>query len=448
MVDRLPSGFVIDESPPGLPPGFAIDPPQAEGPPVRTVDALTRAALDRVAENLLSIPSIAEGLGRQGLQSLGLDVSGETVIPRGSVAPVRALGQMGESALERIKEGDIPGAFQAATSFDPALEQVEAEGQRVRQEAPGATQVGEVVGDVSSLLLAGRPAIRGAGRGVQAAAGVAGRTTAQAFPRITKALETAKLKPGLVRAIDQTLKSQFATRTAGGVVKAAETGLEGVTLALLDEGDPLTTGLVSAGFQSGGSLSRDVLRRIGSKGIGAGIMGSAMTIFLLQNFIPGGKNFVTEAFELSRDKFSLAVLAGAGAAMLGTGRPGAGAISRNFPRIASEFRAAVRGGVIDSVRELAGNREAGNLVPEMVLGRMVREPSFFGPGAVRKIGESVRDGRKSVTSTIDRLIRNDTAFRRKVESLDPVPASIGPEIPAPTGPTPTGRPAQFPMLVP
>lgn len=446
MVDRLPSGFVIDESPPGLPPGFAIDPPQADGPPVRTVDALTRAALDRVASNLLSIPSIAEGLGRQGLQSLGLDVSGETAIPRGSVAPVRALGQMGESALEKIKEGDIPGAFQAATSFDPALARVEAEAARLRQRAPGATQVGEVVGDVSSLLLAGRPAIRGAGRGVQAAAGVVGRTGAQAFPRITKALETARSKPGLVKVVDEALKSQFAGRVGGGVVRAAETGLEGVTLAILDEGDPLTTGLASAGFQAGGSLSRDVLRRIGSKGIGAGIMGSAMTIFLLQNFIPGGKNFVTEAFELSRDKFSLAVLAGAGAAMLGTGRPGAGAISRNFPRIASEFRAAVRGGVIDSVRELAGNRESGNLVPEMVLSRMTRDPSFFGPGVVKKIGESIRDRRKSVTSTIDRMIRDDTAFRRKVESLDPVLA--GPEIPAPTGPPPTGRPAQFPMLVP
>lgn len=447
MVDRLPPGFVIDEKPAGLPPGFVIDEPKTETPQVSASDAFVRATLDRIANNLLSFPALTERIGREGLQALGLDVSDETFLPRGDVAPVRAVGQMSEEAVSRFLGGDFQGAL-GALQFDPALEQVRAEEERIRQGAPTASMFGEVIGDISTLALAGRPLGRAARRG-------AGQALSKS--NISNVLQNAKqFEAG--RLADRVIKTQFAKKVGGGLGKAAETGLEGATLALFDEGDPIPLGLYSGGFQAAGSLSREALKKTFQKGIGSGILKTAGVIALLQVFVPGGRNFILEAVEDARDKMALALTSGF---LLGgmTGRAGkvgslfprgakaAPRISKFFNDASREARAFMRGGAIATARELFDNREAGNLGPENALKAILADPSGFSERTIKLIEQAMTDSDKSLTAAYNRLIKEDTVFRRKIQDLNREPPPLN-EQAAETGPTPTGRIPQFPTLAP
>lgn len=377
-------------------------------------EAFTRNASSGLLQNVAQVPmnylrSVidATGVGPEGTGQAvagGLTPAQDQILGAGQVA--------GEKAAQMVTGSQLPvSTMQQATQNQAQITQAG------REAHPIMSTAGDITGDVA-MLAGGRAPASGQramqdftqARGVrlleEIATSQAGRTS-PAARSWGEAVTTAFAKSPL-----------FASVTRG-TTKAAEAGLDGMALGLLNEQDPVQTAAIGAGAQVGGSLMLSALTGTTGKGnLGLRLaMGAAGIAGLLQfgrSMTPGEDSAsVPQDIATGIDKIVWGVGFGLAAALGGGGRiTGTRAFEKYrklLPTVAETTQTLQRGVSLSALnRWLADDRV------EPVMRTLAEDPMAFGSRAARRIERAITNPDVDLTETLDGLMR-DREFRNRLE---------------------------------
>lgn len=265
---------------------------------------------------------------------------------------------------------------------------------------PIGAGAGDVLGDIATVV-SGRAPV------------VSARRTA----RLTKApVKPQKIDPGFRRWSKRKVDNIQAWLKDSGL-KMAETGLEGATLAALQDEDPLAGAAFGAGSQAVGNIAQGVWDDIPGKrptiklavgGIAAGALWQvwkAMT--------PGGRDRILESEESGYQKMAALVAVGAMTRMAGFSRPTTRQLD-DLGAVVDSWHTMRRSAVMSLFSEME-NDDSGDL--DRVLTQMGQDPTFFSPTAQRRISRAATSEDISLGATVESLMEADRKFRRKLMSL-------------------------------
>lgn len=302
-----------------------------------------------------------------------------------------------------------------ATNFADAQSHQQAISEASQEAYPMASMAGDVLGPAITL-----GALRGpiaAQRGISQLNHV--RNMEEASRLAQRSSHAIANNPNLRSALNEAIKNSTMLKNLGNRVgRAAEAGLEGATLAVLNGGDPVEVAAYSAGGQMAGSLLLGGISVKGGQGMGkAGltILGKAAGIAALlqlgKQFVIGGDDNPMDSLKSGFNKL-LGVLA-LGAV---SGIAGAGRVTNRFPvaalpGIADGITSLQRGATISVLNELLKDPAA-----EKVVKKMSREPNYFGRGATQRLQQAIESEKVSLTETIEELSRSPD-FRELLENL-------------------------------
>jgi hypothetical protein len=348
-------------------------------------EAFSRFAVGKFADNALAIPDLAvtagarlltgqpmfdreiEGVDPKLNQGMPLPKLGERVLPIPRVEDLAA----GARAIPGILEGKPPGeAFQAGqqdqTAYDESL----------REAHPFASGAGEISGDIATLLSG-----RAGGRALKG-------KPAQGIP--TSRALVPYIEPGLRKYLDEITQKVVASKLPRGLSRAAETGLEGAVLAVLDEGDPVQTAALAAGSQAAGSLFLTMAKPLVSSTprLLSTIALGTVAIQWFKQATPGGQDRSLESFETAVFKVLPTVLLGSVAAAAGFGRV-SGPLKENLPKIADAITGIPRGALVSVIEDLSKD-ETGETTK--VLETFTADPGAYGPGAMLRLQKALDEG--------------------------------------------------------
>lgn len=360
----------------------------------------------QLLSNILNVPAATLELARQGSVAGTSPLGGLPLPPEDvdlRVDPDRVVA--GVRTVGRMLGGEGPGEDGLSGAFRRELESLRQERAQRRQENPGAAAGGQVGGDVLTLLGGRLPLAR----------------ARQAIPALQL---NQKVPPGAQREVARFVNSGPVQRLFRGTGRAAETGLEGGLLAVLDRGDPAEVAAASAGLQAGGSLAltagKKFLERPGLNtlvSIGLGTIGLQM----FKELSPGGRDRILESSESAVKKFLAAGGLGMLAGAAGTGRL-TGPFAESLPKVADALSAVPRGALTSLVNDLLEEEERGVEQTEVVIDQLAREPDFFGAEARQRLERALRSERRSVSAEINRLMRT-RRFRDRFEAARRAPAA-------------------------
>lgn len=379
-------------------------------------EALGRSAAERFLSNAFGAVDLAASAG-------GRMLAGQPLVDREVNLPEGADPRMNQPLVNFPKVGErdlpLPTGEQAVAAGEAALgvhgalrrgepmnigenfQQARQRQQDVAQARPGATMAGNVAGDVGTLL-SGRLPLRSA----------SARATRDAVT-----IPKAPLPPGLRRQVDDITKKVIATKLPRGMRRAAETGLEGAALAVLDEGDPVMTASFSAGSQAAGSLFLSMTKpMVTSKtGLLSTVALGAVGVQLFKEATPGGQDRILESIETSIFKVLPTVALGTLSAAAGFGRTG-DRFQQNLPKLADAITTIPRGSIVSLLKDLSKEAEEGNDTTLRVVEQFAQDPEYFGPGAMARLQRALRSEDKSVAEEVERMMRNPD-FREKLDEL-------------------------------
>lgn len=265
--------------------------------------------------------------------------------------------------------------------------------QRFAEQAPVATITGDVGGDVATLMTGRAPLARYVPRG---------------GPRHARGLSA--LPPGLRRTLDDAARG-FTRNLSGGLAKAAETGLEGATLAILNKGDPVETAFWAAGGQAAGSMLLHLATKPQTRLIPY-VVGTAILTQAFTAVGPGERNF----FE-SYDKAINGLIATAGLGVLAAAA-GAGRISgrraQDLPKITDAINAIPRGAALSLLQDLTAARDKGDDTLFQVLEKTAAHPDAFGTDVINRLNRAFIDGK--IATEVDSLMKSQK-FRDTLDDL-------------------------------
>lgn len=384
--------------------------------------ALTRylsniGALPHLAANALTPRPVGEGQIPDPLQLASAAIRGVTGYdPTAAAEETRARGGL----IPRIEGTDILAASRTlaepstgepmSARFRQAQANEEAAAQRMAQEQPAASMMGGLAGDAATLFTGRLPGAR------------AGRTPTTPSP-------AAATTPGAQRLATRVLESPAVQRLARGAGRSVETGLEGVALSILNDGDPLEVGALSAGGQMAGSIMLTAGEGLVSGGVlKAGLKiglaaGAATSLIQLgKTALPGGKDYILESMEAGFEKVMFAMVGGMLGGLAGAGRlrTGSGAVRDKFaedvPRVAEFLTTIPRGATISFLNEVLSSNTATQENIQAVYAKLAEDPNYFGKATARRLDRAFRDERISVAKTIDDLM-DKRFFRERVDAL-------------------------------
>lgn len=373
-------------------------------------EAFGRFAADRYIKNLL-------GMGKLGIQGAEKLFS---VSPEGPVKPLlpqnlseyipsdpgnmlrAAAGTAAEQAVrllpESMRGGVEPGGM--AESFSENLSMERERGAAMESEQPFAAGAGNVGGDVLTLLSARPPARALVSRARAALPKIslgAGQTGAGAFAKDVLLTAQKKLGPA--------------------VAVGAETGLETALLTALDDRDPTTPAIVGAGSRMAGAGLVHGFRTAPIHLTMAAFTAGGL-VQLAKSAAPGGKDRILESMETGFDKVKWLLTLGMLSAVGGAGKFSTdGPLARRLPQAADALTSMRRGAVIGTYKELTRERDRGGDRTWRVLERFSEDPLAFGRAAGDRLGRAVMSETISVTDEIDRMVRSNPEFRKKVDAL-------------------------------
>lgn len=395
----------------------------------KSVPSVGRFALKRFVDNFLNIPNASGELlasGAAAAETLAgsipravrgddLDVGrrfSENVseqreafpasllidAPRFDSRDVRAAGSAVSSALS--------GDFDVAENFESARERALESDLQAREDRPGATAAGDVVGDVVTLVSGRAPLARGM------------RNRRLAQPPVAKK----KLPPGFKAEVDRVVNSKIVQSLKKSGLKIGEAGLEGAVIAALNDEDPLTTAALAGGAQAAGSgalkLADFSLHNPG-KAMSA-VIGGGVLIQMFKEATPGGRDRILESIETAAEKTVALVALGFVSGAAGLGRVG-GKFADNVPIVADGITAMPRGAMISLLSDFANPQNASLMEP--VIFKIADDPTFFGPTATRRITRAINSENLSVADELDNLMK-DRRFRQKVDSIFDAQAQV------------------------
>lgn len=340
--------------------------------------AFVQGGAERLINNVLGLPEFAAKLSRDTILPV---LFGDLPDP-----------QRSPNVL------NLPSGREVLSGLDVALtgttEEKAAADRAARESAhPGSFAAGEFGGDVATLA-AGRLPRTGPG-------GLLDQSVQRALSTFSRRMGPAS--KGLKAAAKDIAQNPTFQDIARGVGRSAETGLEGMALSILQDGDPLETGALAAGAQLVSSASLTgakagfelPFKLLAGKptglskaalGIGVNAFLATQLINLAQNIVPGGEDSPIEAQETAYEKILIGALAGMVIGLPGK-RPKADGLLDRFPSVADAILTAPRTGVIKLAQAMAEDPDAERLVVTMG-----STPEAFPEGQVKKLNKAVADG--------------------------------------------------------
>jgi hypothetical protein len=323
------------------------------------------------------------------------------------LAAMQLVGR-GNISVPRVTTGDVasgiravPRAIMQQEGLDEAFS---AEQERQAQadaafseSSPVAAGLGEIAGDAATLLTARAPA-------------------APALRRFTTPTPRVPTAPvGTVkRGFQEFVSLPRFQSVERGLRRAAETGVEGAFIAALNDNDPASAALASAGAQSAGSLalwlSSKPLTRLAPT-----VLGTTIAVQMLRQATPGVQQNIFESLDISINKTLLILGTGLFAGLSGLGRLPRG-VTDNFGLVANSLTPAMRTPLLKVLGDLTAEREQGNDRTLRVLEEFSQNPDAFGKEAQRRIERAFKEG-KSMSQTIEDLMKS-REFRKRFEGLE------------------------------
>jgi hypothetical protein len=339
--------------------------------------------------------------------------------------PVPTLGQefvpgpQGSDILglaQRLGEGAAAVTTGNFNQFRPdAGAQQQARTDAMQQQSPNAFWLGQIGGDMMTLMTVRAPIASASGRGQLAAV--------QAAKMAEKTGMPVALAPNVASALKNAAMNSGTTKTLlNRLGRAGETGMEGFVLAALNgQADPMETAAFAAGTQAAGSvllggmtglLSGGPTRAGAKLAISAVAIGAMLEIF--KAVTPAGEGSSVEVLKSLDSGFNKVALGLAGGIV--SGAAGMGRVTNRFPvtafpQVADMITSLPRAATLSVLTNVLEDPAA-----EAVIKKISTDPTYFDAGSLRRIERAFLDERVNLSSTIEDLM-NDREFRQKFEAL-------------------------------
>jgi len=340
-------------------------------------------------------------------------------LPRSSRDDLFAAAQMAGEGAAALATGDF-----SQFSQNPVQQQQQIS-QAGREQNPISVEAGNLFGPALMVSAARSPAaatnaIREIARQTLAARNGFG------FMRGAAAGPSSGGAVSLARTVDNAFStSKTAQWVATRFPRLVGAGLEGATIAMIDNGDPLEVAAWAAGTQAAGSVSLTALSglsgggNIASKGlrIAGGAAGMAMFLEIAKSLTPGGeeRDFARmfESMGTTTAKVAGFFAVGAFAGIAGLGRTPSR--STSMMNMAASFSDAITALPRNAVFSVINNAVKDDRI-EPVLNKLASDPGYFGPEAARKIERAFTSGAASLTTILDDLSQN-IKFQERLNAL-------------------------------
>jgi len=352
-------------------------------PDVPFTTGLQQGGAEKLVGNLLAVPDLALQGVRKGSNTIrGLLGQPEIPIPEGGFLP------SGREALTNLEAGLL--SIPSPGKFEQNREAVARRRAMTEQGAPTGQAVGEVGADVATLLTGRAPF----------------RNLLNPAKRVSKSTTAMKIDERLAEHA-----KQFASSLGSGIGKAAETGIEGAALALLNEQDPVKTAAFAAGGQGAASISLSLLKAATKNPLSTTFITLLLGHQLYRAVGPGQKNIFEasdEAINTIVGAYGLGILA----SLAGGGRVAKGSFkSAQFEKIADGVITGVRTGIIDSVLKALKEEDDNN---QDMLNVTLQNFDEIGAGYQKQITDAAENGKLS--EVMDKL-KDNKRFRNQVDSF-------------------------------
>lgn len=404
--------------------------------------AFGQAFANRVLGNVANIPDVLANLGARGVNAAVNNLpdimqpetyqflqqgGGRGQLPQNAMPPqpsplipVPAVGQEfapGPTASDLMglvqRTGEAAGALRTGDfgQFQPnASEQQRLRTEAMAEQNPAATMLGNISGDMMTLITARAP--------IAAARSQQNLASAMKFPMVgpKPAIE---LAPTVSTALKQATANSKALNTLmNRVGRAAETGLEGFALAALNgQADPVETAAYAAGTQAAGSLLLSGMSGLFSGGptkIGGKLALSAVAMGAITELMRSGA-FGTDdpigSLATGFDKVLLGIAAGVVSGGAGMGRVTKGFPVSALPATADMITSLPRAASLSVLTSMLDDPAA-----EAVVNKISTNPTYFDPASMRRIERAFVDPNVNLSNTIDDLMTN-REFRQKFEAI-------------------------------
>lgn len=328
----------------------------------------------------------------------------QDVLPE-NFASIQAAGQTAVDAV-------TGNASDISEQFDKNKLNLQRREEALRQQQPFATGAGDVTGDVATLVTGRRPVAN-----LKSRAATRARMKQEAKQRSSLFGLPEEVRKNTNDVLTGTILPSLgggAKKISRGAGKAAEAGIEGAVLSVLNDGDPITSAAWSAGAQGIASPGLFLLEesvKTPWRALGTG----ALAFSLWQAYGPDAVN-VLESSENAVRKYGAGLALGVLSGALGAGRV-RGEWLEKFPQFADAMTSVPRGVAISKLNELTGAVEDGDVSAVQVMEKFASNPSFFSASEQRKLGEAMMSKKTGAfRDQVSRLMKNKK-FREKVENL-------------------------------
>lgn len=207
---------------------------------------------------------------------------------------------------------------------------------------------------------------------------------------------------------------EYGVMTRRGLRKAGETGLEGATLAVLNQGDPETMFWFGAGTQAAGSLGLTIATKP-VKGLAPFVLGTYLASEMFKAVAPGEQNFFeSKDFAIQKAVAALTIGTAAGLAGLGSIR---NKWAEKLPATFDAITSVPRGALLARLQELTKNRKLENDLPLEVMEAIYRDPEIFNANVRNSLSRAFMSKKEGAfTKEVERLSKESKAFREWLDS--------------------------------
>lgn len=308
-------------------------------------------------------------------------------------------------------------ALSPNTTFPEALESRN----QVAEARPFASTAGNVTGDAATLLTGERLISR-------SPIGDIVRQGAQTLQQ-TIARTAASKTPSVQRWVANSLQHPAVQSVARGLGRAGQAGIEGATLATLQDGDPVETAALAAGTQAAGSVALQLNKGLFSGGpaaIGTKVFAASLAtgslLAMLDNVSPGEEDSWISLVDVGFDKTTFAMMLGALAGVSGLGRI-TGNRGKDLPTFAAALTTIPRGSVISILEDRVKDRQEGTDFVKPVIDILSNPDPVvrknLNKETLKELEEALLDGSKSFRGTVMRLVEEDEGLSDAMSAPDP-----------------------------
>ena len=354
-------------------------------------ESLFSGAAEKLTNNILQIPNVvSKGLMRDFEPPHILSPGGEMSQMDGWRVPENPLNiPSGRQALSGLEAGVglLTGNPNVTGTYDAAMQMREG----IEQANPGAHSGGEFMGDVLTLFGGRAPA---GGRMTQLVdEGMEG--LANAIQRVTRT--TTPAASGTAKTLESIGSSTAMREMLRATGRAAETGVEGAALSILENKDPLEGAAYAAGAQLAASgalkfgsgvvvgLPERLLAGTNLGKLEKGLLGVAGQAVLLSTLFNVLQQNPDQAQETAYDKVALGMAIG----LLGVAgkRPKPDGALSNFPALADAILTVPRAGMIKASQTFADDWFVGETVKSMA-----ENPDQFSEDQIKEFQKGIENG--------------------------------------------------------